>query len=102
MNYSQFIAKKQLTFHSVGFKTTFPFNKYLFPFQREIVNWALQKGRACLFEDCGLGKTIQQLEWSRHICMKYPNSKILIVAPLAIAEQTKDEGIKIRDRCKYM
>lgn len=65
----------------------------LFPWQRDVVRWALRKGRAALFEDCGLGKTVQQLEWSRHVCRK-TGGKVLIVAPLAVAEQTRREGEK--------
>lgn len=68
-------------------------NPKLFPWQRDIVRWALKKGRAALFEDCGLGKTAQQLEWSRHIC-KHTGMPVLIVAPLAVAEQTRQEGRK--------
>lgn len=68
-------------------------NPKLFPWQRDIVCWALRKGRAALFEDCGLGKTVQQLEWSRCIC-GHTGQPVLIVAPLAVAEQTKREGLK--------
>lgn len=65
----------------------------LFDWQRDIVHWALKKGRAALFEDCGLGKTIQQLEWSQHV-WKHSELPVLIVAPLAVAEQTRREGEK--------
>jgi len=66
-------------------------NPLLFDWQRKIVRWALRKGRAALFEDCGLGKTIQQLEWAR-IVWEHCRSPVLIVAPLAVAEQTRREG----------
>lgn len=36
----------------------------LFPFQRDLVAWAVRKGRAALFADTGLGKTLMQLEWA--------------------------------------
>lgn len=62
----------------------------LFDWQRDIVRWALKKGRAALFEDCGLGKTIQQLEWARHI-----GGRILIFAPLSVNIQTVKEGLKL-------
>jgi len=90
--YSHFLKKKGLNFLSSGFKIEEKhINSKLYLFQRDIVKWALQKGRACLFEDCGLGKTVQQLEWAHQISKK-EDAPVLIVAPLAVAEQTKLEG----------
>ena len=65
-------------------------NSTLFPFQRDLVQWAVRKGRAALFCDTGLGKTFMQLEWARLM-----NVKTLIVAPLAVGRQTVDEGQKL-------
>ncbi len=62
----------------------------LFPFQAELVCWALRKGRGALFADCGLGKTLMQLEWARVIA-----GRTLIVAPLAVAHQTVREARKL-------
>jgi len=56
-------------------------NPMLFPFQRDLVVWALKKGRAAIFADCGLGKTFMQLEWARFI------GNVLIVAPLAVSSR---------------
>ncbi|NCD04376.1 MAG: helicase, partial [Clostridia bacterium] len=61
----------------------------LFDFQADIVRWALRRGRACIFADCGMGKTPMQLEWAHHV-----PGNILIVAPLAVADQTIREAIK--------
>jgi len=58
----------------------------LFPWQREIVAWATRRGRAAVFADCGLGKTLMQLEWARQW------GKTLIVCPLAVAGQTIREA----------
>lgn len=93
LKYQTFLEQKELLFKPVGFNPTDKINSMLFPFQKDIVIWALKKGRACLFEDCGLGKTPQQLEWAKHISKK-ENAPILIVAPLAVSQQTKSEGIK--------
>lgn len=62
----------------------------LFDFQKDVVKWALRKGRAAVFADCGLGKTFMQLEWARQI-----TGKTLIVSPLAVADQTIREGKKL-------
>jgi superfamily II DNA or RNA helicase len=61
----------------------------LFPFQRDIVKWALRRGRAALFADCGLGKTPMQLSWADQV-----PGRVLILAPLAVAQQTVREGQK--------
>ena len=64
-----------------------------FPFQRDVVRWELRKGKAAMFEDCGLGKTWQSLEWSRHV-FENTNVPILNVAPFSVAMQTQREGEK--------
>jgi hypothetical protein len=92
MKYQEFLKQKQIYFESIGFEPD-EINPKLFPFQKAIVRWALRKGRACLFEGTGCGKTIQQLEWCRQINKK-ENEPVLIVAPLAVSEQTKREGEK--------
>ena len=62
-------------------------------FKRIIVRWALKKGKACIFADCGLGKTPMQLSWAYQV-HKYTGRKILILTPLAVADQTKREAEK--------
>ena len=94
MQYKDFLKNKEILFNSTGFVLPKQkLNPNLYPFQKEIILWALKKGKAALFEDCGLGKTIQQLEWANQINLKekYP---ILILAPLAVSQQTKQEGLK--------
>ena len=68
-------------------------NPKLYRFQRDIVRWALAKGRAAIFADCGLGKTPMQLEWAYRVS-KERGGMVLILAPLAVAAQTVSEGIK--------
>ena len=63
----------------------------LYPFQRAITRRALQLGNAALFEDCGMGKTIQEIEWARHVNEK-TGLPILIFAPLAVGAQMVKEG----------
>lgn len=66
----------------------------LFPFQRDCVRWSLESGRSALFEDCGLGKTAQQLEWGHRVSEHTDGGRVLILAPLAVAGQTVREGQK--------
>jgi len=62
MNYGSFIASKRITFTPRSVTLSDPLNPALFDFQVKIVEWALSKGRAAIFADCGLGKTLMQLE----------------------------------------
>lgn len=89
MPYAQFIDQKHKR-HAAHGITVKPQNlhKSLFPFQRASTSWSLNKGRACVFAGTGLGKTRMQCETLRHI-----EGRRLIVAPLAVAEQTIDEGM---------
>lgn len=66
----------------------------LFDFQKDIVLWALRKGRAAIWADCGLGKSFMQLSWG-HIVHQQTGGDVLILAPLAVASQTVDEGKKL-------
>lgn len=68
----------------------------LFPFQRDLVRWSIRKGRAAIFADTGLGKTLMQLEWAR-----LTGQPTLIVAPLSVARQTIREGAKIGLKIDY-
>ena len=94
MNYDEFIKNKALVIESAGIDiSTDELNPLLFDFQKDIVRWAFEKGRAAIFADCGLGKTAMQLEWAAQI-MKRTGGKVIVIAPLAVASQTKEEGAK--------
>jgi len=89
MNYEEFIASKAIKDKPTGLDVIPELNAKLFDFQRDIVAWALRRGRAAIFADCGMGKTAMQLEWARHV-----PGNVLILAPLAVAAQTVREGKK--------
>jgi hypothetical protein len=94
IDYLEFIEQKRLTVELSGFDVDVEdMNPALFDWQRDIVKWAIAKGKAALFEDCGLGKTIQQLEWAR-LVQSHTNQPVIIFAPLAVAKQSKAEGLK--------
>ena len=94
MQYKEFLKTKQKNFLSSGFKVKDEdLNINLFDFQKHILKIALEKGRFAIFADCGLGKTLMQLSWSECI-FKKTNKKVLILAPLAVVNQTKNEAIK--------
>lgn len=94
MNYIEFLKTKEVKVHSSGFDVLeSKLNPSAFEWQRHVVSWALKRGKAALFEDCGLGKTLQQLIWAQEVS-RNTNRSVLILAPLAVAPQTKNEGEK--------
>lgn len=100
--YSDFIATKEVSASESGFDVSVDeIHPMLFDWQREVVTWALRLGKAALYEECGMGKTLQQLEWARHVA-NFTGGKVLICAPLAVAHQTIAEGAKIGVPVKYV
>lgn len=94
MDYIEFLKSKKKIEDMVGFKVSpEKLNKHSFDWQAEITAWNLRKGRSALFAECGLGKTIMQLDWADNI-HKHTNKDVLIVAPLAVSRQTQREGEK--------
>ena len=98
-DYEAFIEKKRVEALDSGFVQE-DINAALFPFQRDIVKWALKRGRAAIFADTGLGKTAMQLEWAHHV-NKHTGRPVLIVAPLCVAQQTVREGLKFDIEVNY-
>lgn len=86
-SYQAFLAAKGAAAPPSGMAEPPPISDQLFPFQRDPVRWGLRRGKAAFFEDTGLGKTIQQLEWAR-IVRDHTGRDVLILAPLAVAKQT--------------
>jgi len=72
----------------------------LYDFQVNLTEWALRLGKAAIFADCGLGKTPMQLFWAAEICRK-KDGDLLIITPLAVAEQTKREAKKFGIGCTH-
>jgi len=102
MEYTQFLKQKQIINTSKGIDIDRNLlNPMLFEFQRDIVWWALKKGKACIFADCGLGKTPMQLEWANQV-HKHTSGDVLILAPLAVSKQTKREGDKFGIRLIFV
>ena len=87
MSYTQFLERKRVIDPPTGLADVPDLNDALFPFQRDIVAWALRRGRSAIFADCGMGKTLMQLEWAHHI-----PGRVLILAPLAVSAQTVREA----------
>ena len=95
LTYEEFLKSKEFKIEPVGLDVELEdLHKTLFPFQKDIVKWALKRGKAAIFAGTGLGKTLMQLEWARQVHER-TSENILILAPLAVASQTAREGKKI-------
>lgn len=100
MNYTDFLLTKSISLNKCGFDAK-ELNKNLFGFQKYIVQRALKVGRFAVFADCGLGKTLMQLEIANQ-CTKQIQKPSLILAPLAVVEQTILEAVKFGISCKNL
>ena len=92
MSYADFVGSKS----HVSTVDSIPADdlpSWLYPFQRSLVRWALDRGRAAIFADCGLGKTPMQLAWANRVAA-HTGGRVLILAPLAVTSQTISEGEK--------
>ncbi len=90
LEYENFLENKFLVVEPAGIVITrSELNPKLFDFQKDIVHWSLKLGKSAIFADCGMGKTLMQLEWSKHV-----HGTVLILAPLAVSGQTVREGKK--------
>jgi hypothetical protein len=91
-NYQAFLDSKTQAGADCGFAPLW-LPDCLFDFQRELVNWAVRKGRAAIFADCGMGKTPMGLTWASNVARK-TSRPVLYLTPLAVASQTVREADK--------
>lgn len=91
-DYSRFLARKQQSASDGGFDPV-ALPDWLFDFQMHLVEWAVRRGRAAIFADCGLGKTPMQLAWAENV-VRHTNGNVLVLTPLAVSQQLVTEGEK--------
>ena len=91
--YRKFLDRKAQYALPVGFHVAGDIHPKMFDFQREIVRWALWRGRAAIFSECGTGKTLVEHVWAREVNRR-TGKPVIIFAPLAVAGQMVDEGKK--------
>jgi hypothetical protein len=92
MSYSTFLEGKTQLQGDFGFEPLV-IPEFLFPFQKSLVEWAIRRGRAAIFADCGMGKTPMQLVWAQNVVQK-TGKPVLILTPLAVGAQTVREAHK--------
>lgn len=102
MNYSDFIAEKEYQAIDAGFEPNiFEYPRAIFDHQQAIVTWACRRGRAGVFMDTGLGKTIVQLTWGDQV-QRQTDGYVLLLAPLAVAHQTEREAGKFGISARFV
>jgi len=89
-SYEEFIQGKKVAPVDAGFEPG-PVSDKLFPFQQDIVRWAIRKGRAAIFAAFGLGKSRMQLEIGSQVCW-FTGGRFLIVAPLGVRGEFKRDA----------
>lgn len=92
LNYTEFLEAKEIVDRPSGHECKIDLS-CLFPFQVDIVKWATRRGRAAIFADCGLGKSLMQLKWAESVVTE-TGGRVLILAPLSVSVQTVNEGKK--------
>lgn len=92
MNYQDFLERRRQLDDDAGFEPAW-IPGFLFPFQAAMTAWAIRKGRAALFEDCGMGKSVQELVWAQNVHRR-TGRPVLILAPLAVTFQFETEAAK--------
>lgn len=98
MSYADFLATKLPAESSIGHPVeTCDVHPFLHDWQAELVVWAVRLGRAAIWADTGLGKTVMQVEWAR-----LSGATTLIVAPLAVCHQTVREAARVGVTCRYV
>ena len=94
MDYNSFIKEKTRMVPPSGFAVdASAMCNHAFRWQKDVVRWNLQRGKSANFQDCGLGKTLEELMFAQAV-IEHTNTPVLIATPLAVAEQTKREGVK--------
>lgn len=96
MNYQEFLKTKELQTIQAGFDVPDEWlSSLLFDFQRDIVRWALKKGKCAILTGCGTGKSFMLLEWA--FCVhRQTGGKVMILSPLSVVKQTAHEAEKFQ------
>jgi hypothetical protein len=97
--YEEFIKSKLVADIPTGFDCDIHAGP-MFDFQAACVRWALKRGRAALFLDTGLGKTLCQATWAQKVC-EHTGGNVIIAAPLCVAQQTVEEAGKFGITVRY-
>lgn len=96
VSYQTFLESKRRIIAPIGPSRPLLLPGKLFDWQQAITRWAIRKGRAAIFADCGLGKSFMQIAWAEAL-----GQRTLFFAPLCVAEQTVAEAAKLGVTIRY-
>jgi superfamily II DNA or RNA helicase len=97
-SYEEYIENKRNLVGEFGFHAKVV-PDHLFDFQKAILEWAVKKGRAAIFADCGLGKSPIELAWAQNV-VQHTGGKVLLLTPLAVGDQMEREAVKFGANAK--
>ena len=92
MEYTDYLESRRHSVKSSGLKLK-ECSTMTKDFQRHLIEWSLDRGRAAIFADCGLGKTLMELTWAHNV-MEQTGKPVLVITPLAVSAQTINEAHK--------
>lgn len=101
MNYDQFLRRKEVRAPLAGMESSPELSDFLFPHQRDVVDFLLRRGAGAAFLDTGLGKTAVELEWAKRV-VEHINKPVLLFAPLAVGLQHQREAEKFGIEAKIV
>lgn len=90
--YDEFLANKRHLANAGGFDPHI-IPDHLFGFQQVLTEWAIRQGRAAMFADCGMGKTLMELAWAENV-HRETGRPVLLLTPLAVGFQVVSEAAK--------
>lgn len=99
-DYLAFLASKAPRPMASGIEPA-PMPAHLFDYQAAATSFCVRQGRAALFLDTGLGKTVCELEFARQMAAA-SNGWALLLTPLAVARQIEVEGRRFGYDCRVI
>ncbi len=101
MDYCSFLKSKEIVTRPSGFDVVTSYlPSMLYDYQRDLVSWGCRRGKAALFTMTGTGKTAMQVSWADAV-RRHTSGKVVILAPLAVAQQTVREAAKFGIEVNY-
>lgn len=89
-DYAAFLDRKTHLADAGGFEPTF-LPARLKPHARHLTEWAVRRGRAAIFAECGLMKSSMELCWCEN-AVRHTNRPALLLTPLAVGRQMVREA----------
>ena len=99
-SYARFLENKSISFCGQGLDVITELNSHLFPFQQDIVRWALKLGKSALFAGCGLGKSLMSLSWADEV-INQTSGRVIMVTPLSVGYQMERESAKFGIKARF-